>query len=197
MHSFFQPCFTWDWGEDKIKVTLVIPSVFPLWQINPLSNGASSVSAKTVSDQWIGLYLRQGYHHSVAAAMGGVRHLGVFFSVAIDGCHLLDHSVTKITWRGAKPSVIFLSSSILYPKMKSGRDCGSVSVRSSHAISQTALAQFWQNLGEWVVFAIEIRHLQNDLNWPKVGGCIICGGRHVYCCLAFICQSIWMEKDRP
>ena len=101
-----KPCFAVDWGEDKIKATAAISSLLAPWQIGPLSNGGLIYQAKDgywncptghKSDQWIGLYLRQGRHHSVVAGRGGT---GPFKRLS---CSSLLMDVARLTspWPGA------------------------------------------------------------------------------------------------
>lgn len=88
-------CITWfppyspvsDWGEDKIKATAAISSLLAPRQIGPLSNWGLIYQAKDgywncptghKSDHWIGLYLRQGRHHSVVAVRGERGRLRVY-----------------------------------------------------------------------------------------------------------------------
>lgn len=108
-----QPCFAVDWGEDKIKATAAISSLLAPWQIGPLSNRGLIYQAKDgywncptghKSEQWIGLYLRQGRHHSVVAGRGGTRPFKSLSCVFLaDGCGLLDLPVTRSRWTRAKP----------------------------------------------------------------------------------------------
>jgi hypothetical protein len=89
--------------------------------------------------------------------------------VAVLGAELQQANIS--VWRGI---------SLVYrpPQWNRGGDCGSVSVHSPHAISQTTLGRFWRDLGLAILttimrLAIEIPHLQNDTNWPKAGAMVM------------------------
>lgn len=110
-------CFGVDWGEDKIKATAAISSLLAPWQIGPLSSGGLIYQAKDgywncptshKSDQWIGLYPRQGRHHSVVAGRGGT---GPFKSLSCIS-ELMDVACLTSLWPGAagcKPSLCLTS----------------------------------------------------------------------------------------
>lgn len=101
-----QPCFAVDWGKDKIKATAAISSLLAPWQIGPLSNRGLIYQAKDgywncptshKSDQWIGLYLRQGRHHSVAAGRRGTRPFKSLSCISL----LMDVACLTSLWPGA------------------------------------------------------------------------------------------------
>lgn len=101
-----QPCFAVDWGEDKIKATAAISSLLAPWQIGPLSNWGLIYQAEDgywncptghKSDQWIGLYLRQGRHHSVVAGRGGTRPFKSLPCISL----LMDVACLTSLWPGA------------------------------------------------------------------------------------------------
>lgn len=100
------PSFSVDRGEDKIKATAAISSLLAPWQIGPLSNMALIYQAKDgywncptshKSDQWIGLYLRQGRHHSVVAGRGGSQPFKSLSCVSL----LMDVACLTSLWPGA------------------------------------------------------------------------------------------------
>lgn len=73
-----------DWGKNKIKATPAISSPLAPWQIGPLSNRGPIYQAEDgywncptghKSDRWMGLYLRQGRHHSAVAGRGRTSRL--------------------------------------------------------------------------------------------------------------------------
>ena len=107
LHGSFPPAlFAVDWGEDKIKATAAISSLLAPWQIGPLSNRGLIYQAKDgywncptghKSDQWIGLYLRQGRHHSVVTGRGGTRPFKSLSCVSL----LMDVARLTSLWPGA------------------------------------------------------------------------------------------------